>query len=265
MLLLFGCSQPAVKSTHEKTVDLIAHRGANNVAPEHTITAYKKAIQLGADFIEIDLRMTKDGHLVAIHDETVDRTTDGKGAVSSYTLEELQKLDAGVTFGEEFKGEKIPTIEEIIDQFDDSTKYYIETRLVDKQPIMEEKLINILSEKGVIDRVIIGSFSQTSLRKVHEIDSDIPLVLTVVGDETINNIDVNKVKEFAIGIAPYAPQINKDFVNKMHESDLEVHVWFDNSNEKEYISNVISYGVDAVFTDFLDNTLEVMSQVISKQ
>lgn len=93
---------------------IIAHRGSSADRPENTLAAYRRAIEAGADAIEIDLRLTKDGHLVSLHDDTLDRTTDGSGPVESITLAEVRKLDAGAWFGPEFKGERVPTFPEIL-------------------------------------------------------------------------------------------------------------------------------------------------------
>ena len=94
---------------------MIAHRGASGHAPENTLAAFRKAVALGVSFIETDLQLTHDARLVAIHDDTVNRTTNGQGAVHDLTLEEIRKLDAGSWFGSEFTGERVPTLEEILD------------------------------------------------------------------------------------------------------------------------------------------------------
>ncbi|GIO26385.1 glycerophosphodiester phosphodiesterase family protein [Ornithinibacillus bavariensis] len=261
ILLLVGCSQ---SESQEEKVTLIAHRGAKNLAPEHTLTAYNKAVELGTDFIEIDLRMTKDGQLISIHDETVDRTTNGEGEVSQFTLAELEQLDAGSWFSNEYQGEKIPTLEEIFDTFGKNTNYFIETRPMNGELVMEDELLRLIEEKGLKDYVIIQSFSRDSLKKIHQQNSEIPLVQLLYVNLT-KEVREDEVKEYATGVGPYAPTIDKEFVERMHEVGLEVYVWFDNKDEKEFMPKVLSYGVDAVFTDFLDNTVEVMSQDISKQ
>ena len=94
---------------------LIAHRGASGHAPENTLAAFRKAVSLGVGFIETDLQLTRDARFVAIHDDTVDRTTNGHGAVHDLTLEAIRKLDAGSWFGSEYAGERIPTLEEILE------------------------------------------------------------------------------------------------------------------------------------------------------
>lgn len=107
--------QPTVGE--RKQVDNVAHRGATGYAPENTIAAFDLAVEMKADYIEIDVQRSKDGELVLIHDTTVDRTTDGTGKVGDLTFEQLRSLDAGSWFGEQFEGEKIPTFDEILDRY----------------------------------------------------------------------------------------------------------------------------------------------------
>ena len=94
---------------------VIAHRGASGHAPENTLAAFRKSLAMGATFIETDLQLSRDARFVAIHDSTVERTTNGKGAVRDLTLADLRRLDAGAWFGSEFVGERIPTLEEVLD------------------------------------------------------------------------------------------------------------------------------------------------------
>ena len=169
------------QSNHMKN---IAHRGASAYAPEHTIPAYTLGQQLKADYIEIDLQMTKDGHLVAMHDETVNRTTNGTGLVKEHTLEELKQLKAGSSFNEkhptlakkEYENAKVPTLEEVIEVFGHDANYYIETKSPDEYPGMEEKLLEIINHYEIQDKVIIQSFSEESLQKLHSLHVNIPLV-----------------------------------------------------------------------------------------
>ncbi|MBD8028342.1 glycerophosphodiester phosphodiesterase family protein [Lysinibacillus halotolerans] len=259
LILAVGSFIFVVKNNQERTVQLIAHRGANNIAPEHTITAYKKAIELGADFIEIDLRMTKDGYLVSMHDDTIERTTNGKGKVSNFNLDELKKLDAGSWFENRYKKETIPTLEEIFETFGKKTNYYIETRLVNNEPIMEEKLVKLIEEEGLQDQVVIESFSPDSLKAIHRIDKEIPLIQLIYPDKMLE-VDEKEIKNYAIGVGPYAPKVDREFVERMHKAGLEVDVWFDRKNEKEYMKKILSYDVDTVFTDYLENTEEILSR-----
>ena len=126
--------------------------------------------------------MTKDGHLVAMHDETVNRTTNGTGLVKEHTLEELKQLNAGSSFNEkhpnlakkEYENAKVPTLEEVIEVFGHDTNYYIETKSPDEYPGMEERLLEIINHYGIQDKLIIQSFSEESLQKVHSLNVNIP-------------------------------------------------------------------------------------------
>lgn len=263
-IFVAACANQTQTVKGENELLLIAHRGANNLAPEHTIPAYEKAIELNADYIEIDLRMSKDGHLIALHDETLDRTTGISGEPTDYTLDELKQFDAGSWYSEDFKDEKIPTLEEIFDTFKEDTRYYIETRTVNDEIVMEEKLIELIKEKKLSDRVIIQSFSEESLKKIHQLNEAIPLV-QLVYNENIDEVNGEEIKSYATGIGPFGLHINEGFVKRMQKEGLDVHVWFFNESEKELIQKVLSMGVDGVFTDFLNNTEEVMNQLDEKQ
>ena len=120
----FGGGAALAKDMHKDIVN-VSHRGASAYAPEHTIAAYDKGEKMHGDYIEVDLQMTKDGHLIAMHDVTLDRTTDGTGSVKDYTLNEIKQLDAGSWFNEkypyaskaEYEGLKVPTLEEVFKKF----------------------------------------------------------------------------------------------------------------------------------------------------
>ncbi|WP_242304912.1 glycerophosphodiester phosphodiesterase family protein, partial [Bacillus cereus group sp. BfR-BA-01449] len=169
------------QSNHIKN---IAHRGASAFAPEHTIAAYRLGQQMNGDYIEIDLQMTKDGHLVAMHDETLNHTTNGTGLMKEHTLEEVKQLNAGSFFNEkypnlakkEFENVKVPTLTEIIKTFGHNANYYIETKSPNEYPGMEEKLLEIINHYEIQDKVIIQSFSEESLQKIHGLNSNISLV-----------------------------------------------------------------------------------------
>lgn len=230
---------------------IIAHRGgANNIFPEHSLLAYKRAIEKKADYIEIDLRITSDHQLVAIHDETVDRTTNGKGKVSDYTLSQLKQLNLS-------NSQKIPSLEEIFSSFGKTTKYYIETRKVEGKAVMEDELLHLINKYGLVKQVIIQSYSQDSLKKIKRINNNIPLILLLVGD-SVKNVNIDAVRQYAIGVGPYAKLIDKDFVDRMHQANLKVHAWFKNSDEKALIYKTLQYGVDGIFTDYLEDTKRII-------
>lgn len=106
-----------VTKKDQKQITTVAHRGASSYAPENTMPAFEKSVDMKAEMLEVDVQMSKDGELVVIHDHTIDRTTDGRGAVKDLTYEEIRNLDAGNHFSKEFAGEKIPTLSEVLDEY----------------------------------------------------------------------------------------------------------------------------------------------------
>lgn len=230
---------------------IIAHRGANDRFNEHTITAYKIASEDGIDYLEIDLRMTKDGELVAMHDDTIDRTTNGRGKVSDYTLEKLKKFKTVSTFDSKRVSEEIPSLREILDSFSETENFYIETRLVNNQLAMEEKVIEALKEYNLLDdeRVILQSFSTKSLEKIKSLAPDIPLTLLFKK----GNFDLNKALSSSypiIGIE--SSDVTKRIVEKLHNSGKKVHVYFTNKKtQKREQTRVKEFQLDGYFTDYI--------------
>lgn len=146
---------------------LIAHRGAPQVAPEDTLASYEKAIQLGSEVMENDIRRTADGELVLLHDETVHRTTNGTGFLRNMTLQEVKKLDAGSWFGPSFKGERIPTLREALRQLKGRPVIMLAEP---KEDGLEAQIIQIIKEEGVESQVLIQSFNDQHLRHSRDIE-----------------------------------------------------------------------------------------------
>ncbi|MED2843450.1 glycerophosphodiester phosphodiesterase [Bacillus toyonensis] len=251
------------QSNHIKN---IAHRGASAYAPEHTIAAYKLGQQLKGDYIEIDLQMTKDGHLLAMHDETVNRTTNGKGLVKEHTLEEMKQLNVGSFFNEkypnlakkEFENAKVPKLKEIIEMFGHNANYYIETKSPDEYPGMEEKLLEIIKYYQISDKVIIQSFSEESLQKIHSLHANIPLVqlLSYQKSVQLNELEIEKYKAYCIGLGMNYKYIDSAYVKKIKKHGLEVHP-FTVDNEKD-MKKLLSWGVDGIFTNYPDRLHSIL-------
>ncbi|MDM5154320.1 glycerophosphodiester phosphodiesterase family protein [Bacillus sp. DX1.1] len=147
-----------------------AHRGVPSLAPENTIASYRKAYELGADMIETDVQMTKDGKLVIMHDYNVDRTTNGTGYVKDLTLEQIRALDAGIKFSPEFQGEKVPTFEEFLNDF----KGKDVVLLVElKASGIEKQVMQEIEKAGMIDNVVIQSFDANHIRNVRSLNREV--------------------------------------------------------------------------------------------
>lgn len=151
----------------EKNIYVAAHRGWSEKYPENTMIAFKKAIELGVDQIETDIRMTSDGELVCIHDDTVDRTTNGKGKVCELSFEELRSLDAGILKGEEFAGERVPTFVELMELVKDHPTITLDIELKEYPKSGREaiaydvcdRVLKIVDEYGFTDRIVINTFN----------------------------------------------------------------------------------------------------------
>ncbi|MGW7898260.1 glycerophosphodiester phosphodiesterase [Staphylococcus shinii] len=255
----------------------IAHRGASGYAPEHTFYSYDKSHNaIGASYIEIDLQMTKDGHLVAMHDETVDRTTNGTGRVDQYTLEELKQLDAGSKFNEQnpqyansnYKGAQIPTLDEILERYGTDANYYIETKSPDVYPGMEEKLLDTLNKHQLLNEqslkkghVMVQSFSQESLLKMKNLNSNVPLIRLLDKGELPNMTqqDFNYIKQYAIGVGPEYTDLTKENVTNLKNTGFLVHPF--TVNEVADMERLNEYGVDGLFTNYPD----LYKQVVNEQ
>src|SRR3954447_26746922 len=151
-----GGGAAMAKEKHKDIVN-VSHRGASGYAPEHTLVSYDMGDKMHGDYIEIDLQMTKDGQLIAMHDETVDRTTDGTGLVKNYTVDQIKRLDAGSWFNEkypqyanpEYVGLQVPTLEEVFKEFGKNNSYYIETKSPEIYPGMEKELLRLVDKYDI--------------------------------------------------------------------------------------------------------------------
>ncbi|MFC3884889.1 glycerophosphodiester phosphodiesterase [Bacillus songklensis] len=271
-------AQPELSSPETKIITA-AHRGASGYAPEHTLLSYEMGEKMKGDYIEVDLQMTKDGELIAMHDETVDRTTNGTGLVKDMTLEEIKKLDAGSWFNErypqyakpEYAGLQVPTLEEIFKKFGRGAQYYIETKSPGVYPGMEEKLLELLEkykltgENGCSSHVLIQSFSPESLKKVHEMNPSLPLVQLLWYDApaSISDVELEDIKQYAIGVGPNFAKIDQAYVQKVRDHHLLIHPY--TINEKEEMRKALEWGVTGVFTNFPDRFNEVIQEYKSQK
>jgi glycerophosphoryl diester phosphodiesterase len=274
---------PDKASKAESTVLNIGHRGASGYAPEHTILAYDLALEQGADYIEIDLQMTADGVLVAMHDDTLDRTADApegvpeeycSGPVIERTLEQIKMCDVGSWFNEaypeyasdEYVGLQIPTLEEIFQRYGKSVNYYIETKNPEAAPGMEEELLRLMEEYDLIKpaakrwQVLIQSFSAESLLKIHALEPSLPLIQLFSDTETSESIQASlaEVSTYAVGIGPSKTDVDAALVEAAHALCLDVHPY--TVNETAEMEALIAVGVDGMFTNFPDRLEELLGK-----
>ncbi len=170
---------------------IVAHRGNSSVAPENTLAAIKSAIAVGADSVEIDVHATKDGEIIVMHDDTVNRTTNGTGSISRMTLEEIRELDAGSKKSTRYKGEQVPTLREVLLETKGKANLIIEL----KQVGIEEKVINLVNELGMENEVAIISFYAEAVRKVTQIAPEIPAAILI--GSAANHYEIERIAKAA--------------------------------------------------------------------
>jgi glycerophosphoryl diester phosphodiesterase len=230
---------------------VIAHRGASGHAPENTLAAFRKAVSLGAAFIETDLQLSRDARFVAIHDATVDRTTGGSGAVHNLTLAELRQLDAGSWFGSEFAGERIPTLEEI---FAFSKKHDVVFYLELKPGGSwggEHALISALRESGEIPRTVVISFDTAILESVRKLE---PTLMTGVLYEGQIDRPVDRAVEIgARQVAVRGDLVTPALLTEARKKDLQVVCW--TVNQPAHMRLLIDAGVDGIMSDYPDRLI----------
>ncbi|MBW2966326.1 glycerophosphodiester phosphodiesterase, partial [Candidatus Woesearchaeota archaeon] len=203
---------------------IIGHRGAMAHKPENTLSSFQKAIELGADVIELDVYLSKDNHAIVIHDKSVDRTTNGKGNVNELTLEEIKQLTVE-------ENETIPTLQDVIDLAKGKCKINIEVK--DEKAL--EESIRIVKKNQLEDEVIISSFIQDVIKKSKEINSRIKTALLFVTAETKHLELANNLNAYYLHV--HHSMIDKEFLEKAHNLNLKINVW--GANNKKSVKKMV--------------------------
>ncbi len=229
-------------------VRVVAHRGASGHAPENTMAAFRRAVELGAGFIETDLQLSRDAHFVALHDTSLERTTNGRENVHDFTLAELQRLDAGSWFSPEFAGERIPTLDEIL-QFARQTGvvFYLEIKVSGVWGT-EHALVAALTEAGMLERVVVLSFDLATLTQLHRRN---PAVLTgYLLDWPYPDTLERAARAGARQLAPRADLVTPRLIEQARGAGLPVVTW--TVNEPAQMRHLAALGVHGIMTDYPD-------------
>lgn len=239
----------------KEKVLIFAHRGASNLAPENTLKAFKKAIELKADYIEFDVHQSKDGEIVIMHDANTFRTTGHSGIIEKMTLEELKELDCG-------DDEKIPTLEELVKL----AKGKIGLNCEIKAKGIAQKIIEIIKEADLFESTIISSFKQKELLKIKNLEPRLKIASlnpTRTGwilnwfsrKKMIKTAEENKF----YAINPLYLVVNKKFIDKAHEKNIKVFPWTVDSITA--IENLIKKGVDGIITNNISRAKEILNKL----
>jgi glycerophosphoryl diester phosphodiesterase len=209
---------------------IMGHRGAAALEPENTLLSIERAMEIGVDAVEIDVRLSKDKEIVVIHDSTVDRTTNGKGPVSSYALKEMKKLDAG-------KGERIPTLDEVIDLIGNKVRLVIEL----KEEGTERRVVELIKRNNLDDKVYVISFWHSLVKTVKKMDSRIKTGVLLEGCPVDACI---ATQASANALVMKYTFVNRKFVEIAHKEGLEVFIW--NIDDPQLLKPYADMRVDGI-------------------
>jgi glycerophosphoryl diester phosphodiesterase len=239
-------------------MQVIGHRGASGHAPENTLAAFRLAADLGAQAIETDLQLTRDGHIVLVHDDKLQRTTSERGLVTAKTLDELKTLDAGSWFpkrvlrkrraASRFAGERIPTLEELLDLARERALYlYLEIK-APCAPGTEQAVVTAIREAGALARCAVICFDPAVLGGVRQADSAVPL--GYLFNRRQKDAVSRAVAAGAKIILPHASRVTSKLIAEAKREGLKVVTW--TVNDSKQMKQFMALGVDGIMSDFPD-------------
>jgi glycerophosphoryl diester phosphodiesterase len=240
---------------------VVAHRGASHDSPENTLRAFELAKQMGADGVELDTSLSKDGVPVVIHDLTLDSTTDGQGLVNSYTLEQIKKLDAGSSFDAAYAGERVPTLDEALETIGKDMITNIELKANSwYSDGLEQAVLNVIRKHNAQGRVIISSFNPFTLRRFRQLAPQIPIGYLYTNGEPI----YLRYGWFMAGLTHEArhPQdsiIDVGFMHWARQHNYRIHTW--TVDDPNRIRELRDLGVDAIITNRPDVALTALGRI----
>jgi glycerophosphoryl diester phosphodiesterase len=245
----------------KKSIWTIAHRGASGHAPENTMASFRRAVELGATFIETDLQITRDAQVIAIHDPTLDRTTTGRGQVHLLTLQQIRALDAGAWYGDgrsgEFAGERVPTLDEILDFANEQDViFYLEIKSGPAWGV-EHAVVAALRDQGASARVVILSFDPHAIDSIFRLDTT--MMTGFLCEHPSNDLVERTVRAGARQLVARGDLITPGIVEKAHHAGLQVVAW--TINEPEQMRRLIADGVEGIITDYPDRLLQVLREL----
>ncbi len=237
-------------------MNIISHRGANHLAPQNTIPAFKKALEFNVEGFENDVHLTKDGKIVVCHNYDVDRTSNGTGLIADMTLEELRRLDFGSYFSPEFAGTKIPTLDEFLELCGGLKVINIEIKKPRASGTdIAKKTIERVKDFGLFDALLISSFDDTVLKECKQCDPDTKTALLYSPDseiiEKVYDDPFTFAKELGCSaLHPLLAYVDEDYINEAHENGLAVNPW--TVNHEYSIQALLDAGCDGAITDLPD-------------
>jgi len=227
------------------SVYVVGHRGAAGLEPENTLRSFRRALELGVDYVECDVHLTRDGHLVVIHDETLDRTTNGHGRVAEHTLAQIRALDAGL-------GERVPTLQEVLEAVKGRAGILIEL----KGPGTEEPVVRQVQALGMEEEVVLTSFHLERLAKVKALMPS--LRVGAIFSQPPPDALEQALQVGASGMGVNYRYLRQEWVEAAHAAGLEVRAW--NPDTEPEMQAMLALGVDGISTNRPDLLLRLLGR-----
>jgi glycerophosphoryl diester phosphodiesterase len=228
---------------------VIAHRGASSYAPENTLAAFDLALRMGVRHIELDVDCTSDGHIVVMHDDTVDRTTNGSGLVTRHTLAALRVLDAGSWFGVKFGGERIPTFEEVLERY--KGRAHIHTEIKGHSPYLSQRTADVIRKHGMEQQVTMTSFQSIRLAEMRAYAPELPTGWLVV---EVNEAIIAQARAMGVTqLCPRANTVTPELIRRLHAEGFVVRAW--GVSTEELMQQVVLAGADGMTVNFPDTLI----------
>ncbi|HEX2911449.1 MAG TPA: glycerophosphodiester phosphodiesterase [Chloroflexia bacterium] len=242
------------------------HRGASGHAPENTLPAFQRALEMGATWIEFDVQLSADNVPIILHDDTLERTTSLKEAVRpvELTLNELKKLDAGAWFSAEFRGTEIPTLEEVLQQFGQKLGLNIEIKSTpgfESENGLERKIADLVTQYDLQDKVLISSFDPFRLQALHRYAPEIKLgaLYTSRASDYPTNFDPFAMAQSfkAVAVHPPFSLVDKSLMERAHGLGMAVNTW--TVNHESDMRRMLELGVNMIITNYPDRLAKLVN------
>jgi glycerophosphoryl diester phosphodiesterase len=230
---------------------ITAHRGASGLAPENTLASLRKAMEIGADFAEIDIHLSKDEEFMLLHDDTLNRTTNGNGFVWEYPVSVLKKLDAGSWFSPFYKNESIPTLSEVIHSVKGKLKLNIEIKVTSMTIAIMKKFIKLVHDFDFDDQCIITSFDQRTVEQIHSLAPHLKMGFILDQRPSEGHLK----SDFPL-LSVNFKFVNSVIMERATVARKEIHAW--TVNETDEMNRCISLGVHNIITNYPNRLKNVL-------
>jgi len=237
------------------TFMVIAHRGASSYAPENTLAAFDLAIRVGVRHIELDVHASRDGHIVVMHDDTLDRTTNGSGPVSNHTLAALRELDAGSWFGAAFAGERVPTFDDVLSRY--GGRIHIHAEIKGHSASLSQQTADLVRQRGLVGHVTITSFQKVRLEEIraHAPELARGWLVPEVSDAVIAQARAMGLRQ----ICPRYGTVTAELVKRLHAEGWVVRAW--GVATEALMQQVVAAGADGMTVNFPDTLIAYLAHV----